>query len=196
MSVLLAPEALDSGDSLINGAAVDHHRKRVPQSQRYLDAIDRLIAQRILVSDQKKEPVAVGDRDVSSALRNLRALGTIGGQFAEEIGRTGAKAPLQTIEETRLDILEGMGDTAGDVAASFEVLSDNVRATTYAELARAYVPRLPPADDADVEAFANTSAGKLLVPEWGDDAGRRLAIALFRGGSILDADKGSKFNAD
>ena len=46
---------------------------------------------------------------------------------------------------------------------------------TYAELARAYVPRQPPADAGDLEEFANTSAGKLLVPEWGDDAGRRLA---------------------
>ncbi len=68
------------------------------------------------------EPVAVGDQDVSSALRNLRAMGTVGGQFAQEISNSGAKAALTAIEETRLDILESMGDTANDVVMAFEGL--------------------------------------------------------------------------
>ncbi len=130
--------------------------------------------------------VVVDDQDIRAALDNLTAMGTIGAGFAQELGRSGAEAALTTIEETRLDILQGMGDTADEVVAAFDVLDDNVRAATYGELARAYVPRQPPADAGDLEEFANTSAGKLLVPERGDAAGRRLAIALFRWERLVD----------
>ncbi len=67
------------------------------------------------------EPVALGDRDVSTALGNLRALGTIGAGFADELG-SGAKIAVEAIEENRTDILADMGDTAGDVVMAFEGL--------------------------------------------------------------------------
>ena len=126
------------------------------------------------------ERLALAVRVVRVAqVADLRALGTIGAGFADELG-SGAKIAVEAIEQTRVDILDGMGDTANDVVMAFEGLSDNVKGATYAELARAYVPRLPPADEADVEEFAETSAGKLLIPEWGADAGHKLAVALFR----------------
>ncbi len=89
----------------------------------------------------------MGDRDVSSALRNLRALGTIGGQFAEEIGRTGAKAPLQTIEETRLDILEGMGAAykRGDYATALQEWAPLGAVTSVCGAGSDHAPRRRPA---------------------------------------------------
>jgi hypothetical protein len=42
------------------------------------------------------------------------------------------------------------------------------------------VPQQPAADPADLETFAGSGAGRILVGEWGDEAGRKLATALYR----------------
>ena len=73
-----------------------------------------------------------------------------------------------------------MGVTADEVASAFDGLNDNCRAAVYREFSNAYTPRLPAADPADLEEFSESSAGRILVKEWGDDAGRKLATALYR----------------
>ena len=59
-------------------------------------------------------------------------------------------------------------------------MGDNVRASVYRELSNAYTPQLSAADRADLETFAESGAGQILVREWGDEAGRKLATALYR----------------
>ena len=42
------------------------------------------------------------------------------------------------------------------------------------------MPQQPAADPADLETFSESGAGRILVEEWGDEAGRKLATALYR----------------
>ncbi len=73
-----------------------------------------------------------------------------------------------------------MGATADEVASAFDGLGANVRMAFYRELGSAYVPQQPAADPADLETFSESGAGRILVEEWGDEAGRKLATALYR----------------
>jgi hypothetical protein len=79
---------------------------------------------------------------------------------------------LEVGENVRVAILNDMGVTADEVASAFDGLGDNVRMAVYREFSNAYVPQQPTADQADLETFAGLGAGRILVPEWGDDAGR------------------------
>ncbi len=85
------------------------------------------------------------------------------------------------MEDTRLAILAGMGDSAGAVVQAFEGnLPDNAKAAVYKELSNPYVGQVPAADPADLADFAEGGAGKILVKEWGASARQNLARALFR----------------
>ncbi len=66
------------------------------------------------------------------------------------------------------------------ITTAIDGLDDNVRASVYREFSNAYTPRLPAADRDDLDRFAESGAGQILVKEWGEAAGRNLAIALYR----------------
>ncbi len=126
------------------------------------------------------EPAHFAEDNVPAVLEVLSGMGEIGAQFAEENRDNGAKLTLETMEDMRVGILADMGVTAEEVASAFDGLGDNVRAAVYREFASAYVPQQPATDPADLETFAESGAGRILVGEWGDDAGRKLATALYR----------------
>ena len=97
------------------------------------------------------ESAQLAESEVSGALENLSAMGTVGAQFADEIRDNGAKLTLEAMEDTRIAILGDIGASANEVIAAFDGLDGNVRAAVYAEFGNPYVPRLPEADAADVD---------------------------------------------
>ncbi len=126
------------------------------------------------------QAVALSDADVSSVIENVAAMGEVGAAWAEELGRGGGKEALEHAEDVRLAILGDLGAAAGEIAQAFDTLDDNVRVALHRELANPYVPQLPPADGDALAQFGETGAGEILAKEWGDDAARRLNIALYR----------------
>ena len=44
----------------------------------------------------------------------------------------------------------------------------------------------PAADPADLETFSQSNTGQILVREWGESAGRNLAVALFRWDRMIE----------
>ena len=118
--------------------------------------------------------------DVAGSLDVIGAMGEVGADWASDLRDSGNLGALEVSENVRSDIMADMGVTADEVASAFDGLGDNVRAAVYRELGSAYVPQQPAADPADLEEFSGTSAGQILVREWGDDAGRKLAVALYR----------------
>ncbi len=64
----------------------------------------------------------------SHGLQNLSAMGVTGAEWSAELSKGGAKGVLVTMEDARLAILGGMGETAADVQTAFEAgLSDNTK---------------------------------------------------------------------
>lgn len=131
-------------------------------------------------SGMPAEAVTITDADVDVAIKNVAGMGEVGAEWANELGRGNARGSLEHGEDVRRSVFAEMGEAAAEVAQAFDGLPDNVRASVHREFATAYVPRLPPADRDDLEQFAQSSAGKILVKEWGGDAARRLAVALYR----------------
>ena len=118
--------------------------------------------------------------DVAGSLDVIGAMGEVGAEWASDLRDSGNLGALEVSENVRSDIMADMGTTADEVASAFDGLGDNVRAAVYRELGSAYVPQQPAADPADLAEFSGTSAGQILVEEWGDEAGRKLAVALYR----------------
>ena len=87
---------------------------------------------------------------------------------------------LEVGENLRVAILGDMGVTADEVISAFDGLADNTRASVYKEFGNPYTPQQPAADSNDLATFAESGAGRILVGEWGDEAGRKLAVALYR----------------
>ena len=55
-------------------------------------------------------------------------MGVTGAEWSAELSKGGAKGVLVTMEDARLAILGGMGETAADVQTAFEAgLSDNTK---------------------------------------------------------------------
>lgn len=124
--------------------------------------------------------VTMTEAEVAGSLDTIAAMGTIGGAWANELRNSGDLEALEVVEDVRADIVADFGATAPDVIAAFAGLSENCQAAAYREFGTPYVPQLPPASPDDLAEFNGTSAGQILAKEWGQDAGRRLAVALFR----------------
>ena len=129
---------------------------------------------------------ALADADVPSFLDALSTMGEVGADYAAELARGDAQNAVQTIASVSSDILDGMGASADDVSAGFDGLPDNVQASIYREFASAYVPPQPAADAADLETFAESGTGQIMMREWRESARRNLATALFRWDRMIE----------
>ena len=140
-----------------------------------------------------EQAVALTDGDVSNAIENVAAMGVVGAAWSAELAKGGAKGALGTMEDARLAMLAGMGETAVDVQIAFEAnLSADAQAAAYKEMANPYTPAQPDASPDYLARFRETPAGKILSAEWGGATARNLSRVLFRadrmGMDLEDAD--------
>ena len=141
------------------------------------------------------QAVAVSEADVGAAIQNLSSMGTIGGAWADELSRGGAKSALEYGEDMRKAVLADIGPAAEEVAQAFDGLPDNLQSAVYREFSNAYVPATGSADGDTLAQFGGTGAGKILVAEWGADAARRLNVALFRWARMTEDLNETEFDA-
>lgn len=64
---------------------------------------------------------------------------------------------------------------------------EGARLAVYDEIAAGAGMYVQPATEAQIKAFANTPAGKVLVPEWGTEAAQRIATLRAREKRLIDA---------
>ncbi len=119
--------------------------------------------------------------ETTTTVANIAASGTVGEAWAEELG-TGPNAAnaLQVGEDQRLALLSDMGDSAADVAASFDVLHSNIRMAVARELTMTGTPSQPEASREEMETFLRTDHGALLADDWGGEGPRKVGRALYR----------------
>ena len=71
------------------------------------------------------------------------------------------------------------GESAHEVAAAYEGLSDSLKAALEIEYPDSEAPRSP-ASTQDIATFSATGHGQVLMPQWGADASRLLGVAIAR----------------
>ncbi len=126
-------------------------------------------------------PVALTPSESRAAIEAIAASGTVGEAWAAELG-TGANAAkaLQVGEDQARVLLDGMGDSAGDVEQSFSGLEQNIQYAVARELATTGAPPQPEASREEMEKFKSTDHGAILIDDWGGEAARNVGRALFR----------------
>ena len=172
----LKGEMADPRGVTFDGPWDAHYSHSTKKQDRARELLAREAGEPVEPEDQ---PAAMTEAGVADSLDVIGSMGEVGEEWAREM-KGGNLGALEVAEDVRVGILGDMGVTAEDVAVAFDTLGDNVRASVFREFSNPYTPALPAADPADLEDFAESSAGQILVKEWGDDAGRKLATALYR----------------
>ena len=96
-------------------------------------------------------------------------------------------SPTQTTVQAVLDAVEDPEDFEASFDAVFEELPERAQTAIRYELARAPDSPARPASEADLKRFGSTEEGAACIREWGEDAGRKLAIVRTRLDRLLSA---------